>query len=113
MGLNTGLSLDEVSINGTLLMLVMDEVDDEDEELPDEDEFAIGGGFAGFPFALDVTGFVEELLGSFSCDDDCGGWVFRSSNGDVWGLCTFSPRVSVKLLLNAWIDDSAKLKSLS
>lgn len=70
MGLNTGLSLDEVSINGTLLMLVMDEVEDDEDELPDEDELANGGGFAGFPFELDVTCFVDELLGSFSCDDD-------------------------------------------
>lgn len=34
-------------------MLFIDEVDEEedvDEELPEDDEFTIGGGFDGFPF---------------------------------------------------------------
>lgn len=88
-------------------MLVMDDVDEEEEEeLPEDDELTIGGGFDGFPF--EVIGFVDELPASFSWF-----WVLLSSFGDVWGLWTFSPRVSVKLLLNAWIDDSARLKSKS
>lgn len=40
--------------------------------------------------------------------------TFLNNLGDVWGLWTiFSPLVSVKLLLSAWIDDSSKLNSLS
>lgn len=99
------LSLDERSINGALLMEL---TDDDDDELADEDdELTIGGGggFEGFPF--DMIDFdVDELAASFS--------GFRNIFGDVWGLCMiFSPRVNVKLLLNACMDDSARLKSLS
>lgn len=97
------LSLDVRSINGALLMEL---TDDDDNELADEDdELTVGGGgFEGFPF--DMLGFDDELAASFS--------GFRSIFGDVWGLCMiFSPRVNVKLLLNACMDDSARLKSLS
>lgn len=113
--LKGGLSLDERSIKGALLMLVMDELDDEeddDEVLPDEDVFVIGGGFEDLLLELELIGFAEQLPVSLSCDDDVSG-VLRTSFGDVCGLWTFSPRVNVKLLLNACIDDSAKLKSLS
>lgn len=91
-------------------MLDIEEFDEdaEDEVLP-EDELTIGGGFEDFPFRL--FDFVDELPASFSCTVGCG--VFRRSFGEVWGLWIFSPRVSVKLLLSAWIDDSARLKSLS
>lgn len=84
----------------------MELTDDDDDELVDEDDEVTigGGGFEGFPF--DMIDFDDELAASFS--------VFRSIFGDVWGLCMiFSPRVNVKLLLNACIDDSARLKSLS
>lgn len=84
--LKTGLSLDDTSRSGTLLILVRDEdVDElpEDElELADDEEFTIGGGFDDFPFILD---FAEDPLASFSCDNDVinGTGVFRFSFGDV------------------------------
>lgn len=111
--LETGLSLEDTSMSGTLLMLVIDDVDEDDEELPDECEFTMGGGLEGFPLA--ALCFDEELPASLSCDEEDvnGTGVFRTSFGDVCGLCIFSPRVNVKLLLSAWMDDSAKLKSLS
>lgn len=112
--LETGLSLEEASISGTLLMLVIDDVDEEDDELPDECELTMGGGLEGFPLAAALV-FDEELPASLSCDEEDvnGTGVFRTSFGDVCGLCIFSPRVNVKLLLSACNDDSAKLKSLS
>jgi hypothetical protein len=77
----TGLSLDDTSISGTLLMLVIDEdVDDDPDELPDDDELTIGGGFDDFPLT-DV--FVVDDPASFSCD---GIGVFLFIFGDVCGL---------------------------
>lgn len=113
--LETGLSLEETSMSGTLLMLVIDDVDEEDDELQDECELTMGGGLEGFPLAAATLDFDEELPASLSCDEEDvnGTGVFRTSFGDVCGLCIFSPRVNVKLLLSAWMDDSAKLKSLS
>lgn len=87
--LKTGLSLDDTSRSGTLLILVRDEdVDEllEDElELADDEEFTIGGAFVDFPFTFD---FVEDPLASFSCDNDVmnGTGVFRLSFGDMCGL---------------------------
>ena len=91
----------------------VDEVEDEDE-LADDDELTSGGGFVDFPFDDEIT-FVDELPASLSWEDDevKGIGVFRTSFGEVCGLWIFSPRVNVKLLLKAWIDDSARLKSLS
>lgn len=85
----TGLSLDDTSMSGTLLILVNDdEVDElpEDElELPDDDELTTAGGFDVFPF---MGSLADDPVASFSCDNDVvnGIGVFRFSFGDVWGL---------------------------
>lgn len=74
--------------------------DDDDDELADDDEELVtgGGGFKGFPF--DMFCLDDELAASFSCNPAAR--AFRSIFGEVCGLCMiFSPRVSVKLLLNA------------
>lgn len=107
--LNVGLSLDDTSINGTLLMeLTEDDEEEDDEELPDDDDDTIGGGFAAFPLWLETAGFDDDPPASFSCVG-----AFLNNFGEVCGLWAFSPRVNVKLLLKAWMDDSARLKSLS
>jgi hypothetical protein len=78
---STGLSLDDTSMSGTLLMLVIDDdVDDVPDELPD-DELTIGGGFAVFPLINDL---LADEPASFSCVSGIG--VLRLSFGDVCGL---------------------------
>lgn len=86
---NTGLSLDDTSMSGTLLMLVKDDEADELPEdvleLPDDDELTLGGAFDDFPL---TAGFVDDPLASFSCDNDLmnGTGVLRFSIGDICGL---------------------------
>jgi hypothetical protein len=73
-------------MRGTLLILVkdvdVDELPEDELELPDEDEFPIGGGFEDFPL---LTGLADDPLASFSCDNDVmnGTGVFRFIFGDV------------------------------
>jgi hypothetical protein len=64
-----GVSLEKKSIKGALLMLVVDELDDDVEdvdELPEEDELVIGGGFVDLLLELDTFGFAVLLPTSLS-----------------------------------------------
>jgi hypothetical protein len=85
-----GLSLDEISINGALLMELTDDVDDEfEEELPEDEDDTIAGVFEDLLLEFVVFGFDDEPLGSLSCDlDDVSGavGVFRLGFGEVCGL---------------------------
>lgn len=63
----------------------VDELPEDELELPDDDEFTMAGGFDVFPF---MRGLVDGPVASFSCDNDVvnGTGVFRFILGDVCGL---------------------------